>query len=65
MALKSSTFAIPASSGVKADAKKKALLARHGKSVKKVVADAKSFSDDRKRKLSQISDLKLRESAAR
>jgi len=65
MALKSSTFAIPASSSVKADAKKKALLARHGQSVEKVVADAKSFSDDRKRKLSQISDLKLRESAAR
>ncbi len=65
MALKSSTFAIQAGSSVKADAKKKALLARHGKSVQKVVADAKSFSDDRKRKRSQISDLKLRESAAR
>ncbi len=65
MALKSSTFAIQAGSSVKSDIKKKALLARHGKSVEKVVADAKSFSDDRKRKLSQISDVKLRESAAR
>lgn len=65
MALKSSTFAVQAGSSVMADAKKKALLARHGKSVEKVVADAKSFSDDRKRKLSQISDLELRESAAR
>lgn len=65
MVLKSNTFAIPAGSNVKADAKKKALLARHDKSVEKVVADARSFSDDRKRKLSQISNLKLRESAAR
>jgi len=65
MALKSSTFTVQAGSSIKADAKKKALLARHGKSVERVVADAKSFSDDRKRKLSQISDLELRESAAR
>jgi hypothetical protein len=65
MALKSNTFAVQASSGAKADAKKKALLERHRKSVEKVVADARSFSDDRKRKLSKITDVKLRESAAR
>ncbi|MDP9415675.1 MAG: hypothetical protein M3Q08_16670 [Pseudomonadota bacterium] len=65
MALKSSTFAVQAGSSAKADAKKKALLERHRKSVEKVVADAKSFSEDRKRKLSQITDVKLRESAAR
>jgi len=65
MALKSNTFAVQAASSAKADAKKKALLERHRKSVEKVVADARSFSDDRKRKLSQITDAKLRESAAR
>ena len=65
MALNSSTFVIQTGSSTKADAKKKALLARHGKSVEKVVADAKFFSNERKRKLSQISDAKLRESAAR
>jgi hypothetical protein len=65
MALKSNTFAVQAASSAKADAKKKALLERHRKSVEKVVADAKSFSDDRKRKLNKITDVMLRESAAR
>lgn len=65
MTLKSNSFAVLASSSAKADAKKNALLERHRKSVEKVVADAKSFSDDRKRKLSKITNLKLRESASR
>jgi hypothetical protein len=65
MALKSSTYALQKGAGAKASAKKKALLARHRNAMDKVLADAKSFSDDRKRKLDTIADATLRQSAAR
>lgn len=65
MALKSSTYALHKGAGVKASAKNEALLARHRNAVEKVVADAKAFSDDRKRKLDTITDATLRQSAAR
>lgn len=65
MALSSSTYALPKGGKAKATAAKKGLLMRHRAAVQKVVADAKSLSDDRKRDLSKISDRALRESAAR
>ena len=65
MALKSSTYALRKGASAKANAKKTALLARHRNAVEKVLAEAKSFSDDRKRKLDTITDATLRQSAAR
>ncbi len=65
MALKSSTFAVPAGSDAKAKARKELLLTRHRGAIEKVVADAKSFSEDRKRALDRIEDALLRESASR
>lgn len=65
MALKSSTYALQKGPDAKASAKKNALLARHRNAVEKVLADAKSFSDDRRRKLNTITDATLRQSAAR
>ena len=65
MALSSSTYALPKGGKAKATAAKKGLLTRHRAAVEKVVADAKSFSDYRKRDLNKITDKVLRESAAR
>lgn len=67
MALKSSTFAVRAGSTASADAeaRKERLLGRHRGAIEKVVADAKTFSEDRKRALERISDRQLRESASR
>jgi hypothetical protein len=65
MALSSSTYALPKGSSAKADAAKEDLLTRHRNAVEKVVADAKTFSNDRKRDLGKIADEDLRQSAAR
>ncbi len=65
MALKSSTFAVPTGNDAKAKARKELLLIRHRGAIEKVVADAKSFSEDRKRALNRIEDALLRESASR
>ncbi|WP_067614106.1 hypothetical protein [Erythrobacter sp. QSSC1-22B] len=65
MALSSSTYFLSKGNSTKAGAKKKILLRRHRNEVEKVVADAKSFSEDRKRDLDKIADERLRESAAR
>ena len=65
MALSSSSIALPKTADAKAKAKKSGLLTRHRKAVEKVVADAKTFSDDRKRDLGKIADESLRQSAAR
>lgn len=65
MTLKSNTFTAQPGGNAKADAKKKLLLKRHSGAIGKVIADAKTFSEDRKRALDRISDTKLRESAAR
>lgn len=65
VALSSSTYALGEGSSFKADATKRSLLTRHRKAVEKVVADAKTFSADRKRDLDKIADEELRVSAAR
>lgn len=65
MGLSSSTLALPKKAGTKAKSKTSGLLMRHRKAIDKVVADAKTFSDDRKRDLEKIADEGLRQSAAR
>jgi hypothetical protein len=65
MALSSSTFALPKDGGAKAKRRKDLLLKRHRAAVEKVLADAKTFSDDRKRDLDKIDDESLRRSATR
>lgn len=65
MALNSTTFALPKNGEAKAKRRKDDLLKRHRQAVEKVLADAKTFSDDRKRDLEKIGDEKLRRSATR
>lgn len=65
MGLSSSTLALPKKASGKAKTKKSGLLTRHRQAVDKVVADAKSFSEDRQRELGKIADEGLRQSAAR
>ena len=65
MALRSSSFAVETHGSARADAKKKLLQQRHKTAMAKVLADAKSFSADRRRALDEITDETLRESAAR
>ena len=55
MALSSSTLTLP-KADAKVKAKKSGLLMRHRKAVEQVVADAKTFSDERKRDLDKIAD---------
>ena len=65
MALISGTYVISTGSNGKADSTKKRLLSRHREAVEKVLADAKTLSEDRKRDLGKIDDVNLRQSAAR
>jgi hypothetical protein len=68
MALKSSTFSFGTrnSGGDPKTAKaKQQLLKRHHEAIEKVVADAKSYSDDYRRTLGAILDKNLRDSAKR
>jgi hypothetical protein len=65
MALSSSTYALSIRSGAKVDATKKRLLSRHREAVEKVLAEAKTLSEDRKRDLGKIDDENLRQNAAR
>ena len=67
MSLSSNTFALPEGAGAEAKAKtkKSGLLMRHHKVIERVVSEAKSFSDERKRDLNEIADEDLRQSAAR
>jgi hypothetical protein len=65
MALNSTTFALPKSGEARTKRRKDDLLKRHREAVEKVLADAKTFSDDRKRDLEKIGDEKLRRSATR
>jgi hypothetical protein len=65
MALSSNTYVLPKGSSAKADVTKKNLLNRHYEAVAKVLADAKTLSEDRKRDLGKIDDESLRQSAAR
>jgi hypothetical protein len=67
MALKSSTFVVRAGGVANADAeaRKERLLGRHRGAIERVVADAKTFSEDRRRALDRISDKQLRDSASR
>ena len=64
MALKSTTLTVQANSPSAAVSKEQ-LLKRHQQAIEKVIKEAKDFKEDRKRTLDQISDTKLRESAAR
>jgi len=62
MTLKSSTF--PAKDQKSAiETKKPALLERHRSAIQEVLREAKSFSEDRRRTLSEIKDEHLRDSA--
>jgi hypothetical protein len=63
MALSSSTLALPKKVGAKVGGAK--LLMRHRLAIEEVVADAKSFSEERQRELDKIVDKGLRQSAAR
>lgn len=65
MALRSSSFAVESHGGARSDEKTKLLQQRHKAAMAKVLADAKSFSDDRRRALDEITDEALRQSAAR
>ena len=65
MGLSSSTLALPKKAGAKTERKKSGLLMRHRQAIEEVVAEAKTFSDDRKRDLDKIADEGLRQSAAR
>ena len=65
MALASSTFAVQASRSQDADVRRERLLHRHRAAVDKVVADARTFSEDLERTLSEITDEDLRQAASR
>jgi hypothetical protein len=65
MALSSTTYAVRKADSVKARVKKRGLLTKHKIEMQKVLAEAKTFSDDRKGKLETISDEGLRETASR
>lgn len=65
MAFKSNTFKVQPKRRSVAGQSAKTLQIRHKKAIDKVVADAKSLAEDRRRTLAEISDSKLRTSAAR
>jgi len=64
MAFKSSTFKVRAKGGI-ASGSEKALQHRHKSEMDRVVREAKNLAEERRRALEQITNTKLRISAAR
>jgi len=65
MGFKSSTFRVQTNGKTTAKSGAKTLQSRHKGAMEEVVNEAKHLADERRRTLEQISDSKLRISAAR
>lgn len=65
MALKSSTFKVGSANRTTVGSKKTGLETRHKVAIEKVVKDARTLADDRRKALSSISNTALRVSATR
>lgn len=65
MTFKSKTFTVRTTTSQATQAAKKTLERRHQRAMEKVVADAKSLAEDRRRSLGEITNRTLRLSASR